>query len=64
MTKLPNYGKAIIPEAKITKYLLCLEHEDGVSKAKFFGSSVLLMLNYFAKPQNPDMARILPEFIG
>jgi adenine-specific DNA-methyltransferase len=28
------------------------------------GSSVLLMLNYFAKPQNPYMARILSEFIG
>jgi hypothetical protein len=28
------------------------------------GSSVLLMLNYFAEPQNPDMAGILPEFIG
>jgi len=36
MNKLPNYSKANIPEAKITKYLLCLEHKYGGSKAKFF----------------------------
>lgn len=36
MAKLPNYDKCIIPEAKITKYLLNLESEFGKSKARFF----------------------------
>jgi hypothetical protein len=34
--KLPNYESAIVPEAKITRYLLSLTHLDGSSKAKFF----------------------------
>lgn len=34
--KLPNYEKAIVPQAKITDYLLSLSHQDGRSKAKFF----------------------------
>lgn len=34
--KLPGYEKAIIPEEKVKKYLLNLEHEDGKTKAKFF----------------------------
>jgi hypothetical protein len=34
--KLPNYELAIVPQAKITKYLLSLSHEDGRSKARFF----------------------------
>ncbi len=34
--KLPGYEKAIIPEEKVMKYLLNLEHEDGKAKAKFF----------------------------
>lgn len=36
MKKLPHCDKATIKEAKINKYLLCLEHSDGKSKAKFF----------------------------
>jgi|SaaInl8_200m_RNA_FD_contig_21_1818565_length_538_multi_4_in_0_out_0_1 hypothetical protein len=34
--KLPNYEKAIIPKAKITDYLLSLNHPDGCTKSKFF----------------------------
>lgn len=34
--KLPNADKAIVPQAKITKYLLSLSHSEGWSKAKFF----------------------------
>ncbi len=34
--KLPNSGNAIIPESKITDYLLDLEHPIGRGKAIFF----------------------------
>ncbi|MEG4860309.1 hypothetical protein QUB75_22740 [Microcoleus sp. K1-B6] len=34
--KLPNYERAVVPEKKITEYLLSLTHRDGKSKAKFF----------------------------
>ncbi len=34
--KLPNYESAVIPEKKLTGYLLSLTHADGQSKAKFF----------------------------
>ncbi|MCT7953795.1 DUF6883 domain-containing protein [Laspinema palackyanum] len=34
--KLPNYKQAIVPQTKITQYLLSLTHPDGKSKAKFF----------------------------
>lgn len=34
--KLPNYEKAIVPQAKITRYLLSATHEDGQHKARFF----------------------------
>jgi len=34
--KLPNYGSAVIPQAKITHYLLSFTHRDGRSKAEFF----------------------------
>jgi hypothetical protein len=34
--KLPNYEDAIIPQAKITEYLLSFTHRDGRSKANFF----------------------------
>ena len=34
--KLPNRALAVIPDAKITHYLLDPEHEDGGPKAKFF----------------------------
>jgi hypothetical protein len=37
--KLRHYEKVIISPAKITKYLLCLDHPDGKSKAQFFLSS-------------------------
>jgi len=36
--KLPNYEQALVPQAKITAYLLSLNHEDGRSKARFFMS--------------------------
>ncbi len=36
MAKLPNYEKCVVAEAKITKYLLNLESENGRSKARFF----------------------------
>ena len=36
--KLPNYDQAIVPEFKITKYLLSTTHEDGKSKEIFFTS--------------------------
>jgi len=34
--KLPNYEHAVIPETKITGYLLSTKHRDGRSKAEFF----------------------------
>jgi hypothetical protein len=34
--KLPDYEHAVIPERKITAYLLSLTHRDGRSKAAFF----------------------------
>ena len=34
--KLPNYEDAIVPETKITGYLLSIKHRDGRSKAEFF----------------------------
>lgn len=34
--KLPNLDKAIIPEAKITEYLLSTTHPYGRHKARFF----------------------------
>jgi len=36
VTKLPNGDKAIVPQAKITHYLLDLTSKDGESKARFF----------------------------
>lgn len=34
--KLPNATEAIVPQQKITEYLLSLTHRDGQSKARFF----------------------------
>ena len=34
--KLPGYEQAVVPERKITAYLLSLTHRDGRSKAIFF----------------------------
>lgn len=34
--KLPNLEQAEVPEAKITEYLLNLNHEQGQGKAQFF----------------------------
>lgn len=34
--KLPNVEKAVVPQAKITEYLLSFSHRDGRSKAVFF----------------------------
>lgn len=36
MAKLPNAEKSIVPEAKITRYLLDLTSKHGRSKAQFF----------------------------
>lgn len=36
MTTLPNAYSAIVPDAKITRYLLELTSADGESKARFF----------------------------
>jgi hypothetical protein len=34
--KLPNYQLAVVPQRKITEYLLSLTHPDRRSKEKFF----------------------------
>ncbi|MDB9515317.1 hypothetical protein PN499_29375 [Kamptonema animale CS-326] len=34
--KLPHYERAVVPQKKITEYLLSLTHRDGKSKANFF----------------------------
>lgn len=34
--KLPDYEQAVVPERKVTAYLLSLTHRDGRSKAAFF----------------------------
>ena len=34
--KLPNYEQAVLPERKITAYLLSSTHPDGRDKEKFF----------------------------
>lgn len=36
MKKLPNSLQAYVSREKIVDYLLCAEHPDGSSKAKFF----------------------------
>jgi len=33
---LPNHQNAVVPEEKITGYLLCATHRDGRHKAAFF----------------------------
>ena len=33
---LPNVDQALVPEKKITEYLLSFTHEDGRHKAEFF----------------------------
>lgn len=33
---LPSAGRAVVPEAKITQYLLSDTHPDGRGKARFF----------------------------
>ena len=34
--KLPNAAEAVVPERKITHYLLSRIHEEGAAKARFF----------------------------
>jgi hypothetical protein len=34
--KLPNASRAEVSSDKILGYLLCLDHPDGISKARFF----------------------------
>ncbi len=34
--KLPNYENAVVPESKITKYLLAPTHREGRNKARVF----------------------------
>lgn len=34
--KLPNWEQAVVAEAKLVRYLLHLESENGKAKAKFF----------------------------
>lgn len=34
--KLPNYENAVVPQTKVTEYLLSLTHRDGRSKSNFF----------------------------
>lgn len=36
--KLPNAGRAVVDELKVTRYLLSAAHPDGHSKATFFAS--------------------------
>ncbi|MFZ1074552.1 MAG: DUF6883 domain-containing protein [Verrucomicrobiia bacterium] len=36
--KLPNAERAVVPERKITHYLLSVAHRDGRHKAEFFRS--------------------------
>lgn len=36
MAKLPNADRAIIPETKLTRYLLDLTSKEGKTKARFF----------------------------
>lgn len=38
--KLPNFQKAIIPEAKLSGYCLNLEHKDGKHKARVFRAAL------------------------
>ncbi|MBI5194446.1 MAG: hypothetical protein HZA08_13555 [Nitrospirae bacterium] len=34
--KLPNYENAVVPQPKITEYLLSFKHRNGRGKAQFF----------------------------
>jgi hypothetical protein len=36
MSRLPNADKAVVPQAKITQYLLSLTSKNGKTKAQFF----------------------------
>ena len=34
--KLPNHENAVVPQSKVTDYLLSFKHRDGRGKAQFF----------------------------
>lgn len=47
--RLPNHEQAIVPQPKITDYLLSFTHRDGRSKAMFFtrfGFSVAVWMEF------------------
>ncbi len=69
--KLPNYEQAIVPQAKITEYLLSLSHEDGRSKARFFLSFGFSLERWqtlagalLAHAANYEVAKIEPSPFG
>lgn len=37
MARLPNHDRAVVPEAKLTQYLLSHTHPAGRAKARFLG---------------------------
>lgn len=43
---LPNAGLAIVPEQKITQYLLSPAHPDGRGKARFFAAHGFAAANW------------------
>jgi hypothetical protein len=55
--KLPNYQQAVVPERKITAYLLSPTHPDGSSKEKFF-TAFGFSLNDWEKLKNALIGHI------
>ncbi len=69
--KLPNYERAIVPQKKITEYLLSLVHPDGKSKAKFFlkfGFTVddweIMATSFINHAAHHELAKIEPSPFG
>ena len=54
--KLPNREEAIVPEAKITLYLLNTQHPKGRGKAKFFVTTQVCSDLLTAPVQNRGLA--------
>jgi hypothetical protein len=52
---LPNASRAVVPEAKITRYLLSETHPAGRSKARFFTA------HGFSPAQWEVLATALPD---
>jgi len=68
---LPGAGSAIVPEAKLSEYLLNRGHPVGGTKARFFtsagyspGSPDILARDLMALARGNPVTRIVPSLFG